>query len=116
MSKGKEMPQAAASITGAKTEPDMALPAEKPEKKGDLAYLGPTITGAARHGTVFKNGILPEKAQECIAELPQMFRLFVGVDKMPEAIRELKKKQSTLRAVYDQTVAHFNAQKFTRRV
>ncbi len=97
MSKGKAAQEAAA-------------PTETAKKKGDLMYLGPTITGAARRGTVFKDGVLPKKAQECIAELPQMDRLFVEVDKMPEAVRELRKKQSALRAIYNQV-----AQKFVRR-
>lgn len=81
------------------------------KKKGDLMYLGPTIIGAARHGTVFKSGVLPKKAQECIAEHPQMSRLFVELDKTPDASRELRKKQSALGAIYDQTAEHFNAQK-----
>lgn len=93
-----------------KAAQETAAPTETAKKKGDLMYLGPTITGAARRGTVFKDGVLPKKAQECIAELPQMNRLFVEVDKMPEAVRELRKKQSALRAIYNQV-----AQKFVRR-
>lgn len=90
-----------------KAAQEAAAPTKTAKKKGDLMYLGPTITGAARRGTVFKDGILPKKAQECIAELPQMERLFVEVDKMPEAVRELRKKQSALKAVYNQVAAHF---------
>lgn len=86
---------------------EAAAPAAKAKKKGNLMYLGPTITGAARRGTVFKDGILPPKAQECIAELPQMERLFVEVDKMPEAVRELRKKQSALGVIYNQVASHF---------
>lgn len=97
MSKGKAAQEAAA-------------PTETAKKKVDLMYLGPTITGTARRGTVFKDGILPKKVQECIAELPQMARLFVEIDKMPEAVKELGKKQSALVAIYNQV-----AQKFVRR-
>ena len=96
MSKGKEAPEAAA-------------PAAKAKRKGDLMYLGPTVAGAVRRGTVFKDGILPEKAKECIAALPMMERLFVGVEKMPEAVKELRKKQSALGAVYDQAAVRFGA-------
>lgn len=102
MSKGKEVQEA-------------AVPAAKAKKKGDLMYLGPTIIGVARHGTVFKDGILPEKAQKCIKEFPQMLHLFVEINKMPEAVRDLRKKQSVLGTICDQTKAHFNAQKLTRR-
>ena len=78
-------------------------------------YLGPTITGVARHGTVFKDGVFPEKAQKCIKEFPQMLHLFVELNKMPEAVRDLRKKQSVLGTICDQTKAQFNAQKLTRR-
>lgn len=86
---------------------EAAAPAAKAKKKGSLMYMGPTITGVAKRGTVFKDGILPRKAQECIAELPQMERLFVEVDKMPEAVRELRKKQSALGVIYNQVESHF---------
>lgn len=100
-----------AAQEAAKTEP-----AAKAGKKGSLMYLGPTITGAARHGTVYKDGVLPKKAQECIAEFPQMSRLFVEVDRVPEVTRELGRKQGALGTIYDQAAERFNAQKFTRRV
>lgn len=87
------------------------VPVVKMKKKGDLMYLGPTIIGAARRGTVFRNGILPKKAQECIAEFPQMDRLFVEMDRIPEAVREIRKKQGVLKTIYAQVEAHFGAQK-----
>lgn len=102
MSKGKEVQET-------------VVPMVKVKKKGDLMYLGPTVVGVARHGTVFKDGALPEKAQQCIKELPQMLHLFVELNKMPEAVRELRKKQSVLGTICDQTDAHFNAQKLIRR-
>lgn len=86
-------------------------PVKKREKKGDLVYLGPSIQGTIRRFTVFKDGVLTKKTQECVEEFPVMKRLFVEVCKMPEAVKELNKKQSALEAVYEQT-----AQKFTRRV
>lgn len=94
-----------------KTVQESAVPVEKTKKKGDLMYLGPTITGVVKRGTVFKDGVLPKKAQECIAELSMMERLFVELDKMPEMLRELGKKHSALGAIYGQV-----AQKFARRV
>lgn len=82
---------------------------EEKEKRGNRMYLGPTITGVVRHGTVFKDGVLPKRATECIAELPVMERLFVETDRMPEAVTELGKKQSALGAVYARVAEHFNA-------
>ncbi len=96
MSKDKEATKAAISV------------AEVEKKGGDLMYLGPTITGVVKRGTVFKDGILPKRAQEYITEFPQMERLFVKVDNAPEAVKELRKKQGVLSAVYDQVAAHFN--------
>ncbi len=84
-------------------------------KKGDMMYLGPTIAGAVQHSTVFKGGVLPKEAQERIDELPMMGRLFVEVDKVPGAVKELRRGQSVLGTVYAQVEAHFNAQKSLRR-
>ncbi len=86
-----------------------AVPGRAPEKSGNRMYLGPTITGAVRYGTVFKGGVLPKRAQECVAELPVMERLFVETNRMPEAVKELGKKQSALGAVYALVAAYFNA-------
>lgn len=91
-------------------KPEEPVSATKQKKNGDRMYLGPTIIGVVRHGTVFRDGAMPEKAKECTDEFPMMERLFVDVDKMPEAIRELKKKTSALKTVYEQT-----AQKYAGR-
>lgn len=78
-------------------------PAEKKqEKKENLVYLGPTITGVVRHSAVFENGVLPERTQKCVAEFPMMERLFVQLDEMPEAVKELRKEQSVLSTIYKQ--------------
>ena len=103
MNKGKEKPEA-------------SVPAAKERKKEDLMYLGPTIMGAVKRGTVYKDGHLPKKAQECIKELPMMERLFIEMDKMPEAVREIGKQQSALRMIYDQIASHFSTQKSTGRI
>lgn len=112
MSKVKEAPEAVAALE--KEKPRTAAPA-KP-KKGDLMYLGPTIVGAARHGTVFKDGILPKRAQECIGEVPQMSRLFIEMDRVPEAVKELRNKQGVLSAIHDLVESHFSTQKSMRRI
>lgn len=78
-------------------------------KPGNRMYLGPSIPGAVRHGTVFQDGVLPEKAKECVRQLPVMERLFVGAEGMPEAVRELRRDQSMLRAVYARVEAYFHA-------
>lgn len=103
--------------TGEETVPELnAVTAteksgEKTDKKVDLMYLGPSIVGAVRHSTVFKNGILPKKAQECVSEYPVMEQLFVEIAKAPDAIKELNKKQSALSAIYAQTAQKFKGGK-----
>lgn len=89
----------------AKTEKKPA--ADTAKKQGNLMYLGPTIVGVVRHSVVFKDGVLPEKVKNCIKELPMMEKLFVDVEKIPEAIKELNKKQSALGTIYTQVKKKF---------
>lgn len=81
-------------------------PVEK-KKQGNLMYLGPTITGVVRHSTVFKEGILPKKVKECIEQLPMMEKLFVPLDGISKATKELKKEQSVLGTIYTQVANKF---------
>lgn len=76
-----------------------------------LVYVGPTIPGVIRRSTVFKKGVLPKKAQDCVSEFPMMGRLFVETGKLPYAAKELNKKQSVLGEIYSQV-----EQRFVRRV
>ena len=78
-------------------------------EKVDLMYVGPSIVGAIRYSTVFKDGILPEEVEKCITAYPAMRRLFVPLDGLADATLQLK-KPSALSVIYKQT-----AQKFTRR-
>lgn len=80
---------------------------QKKEEVQDLMYLGPSIVGVIRHSTVFKNGMLPEKAKECINELPMMEKLFVPIGDMPKAVKEIKKDQSVLHTIYIQVAKKF---------
>lgn len=98
-------------------EKALDLKSTKPEirvdsgKKGNLVYLGPTIKGTIQSSTTFKDGILPKRVQDCLEELPLMERLFVGIDEMPKAVKELKKRQSALSVIYMQTVQRFTGGK-----
>lgn len=89
-------------------ETDEAVVVEAVEKKAeqkvaqDLMYLGPTITGVVRHSTVFKNGVLTAKTQDCVDKFPMMGKLFVPIGDMPEAVKEVRKDQSVLHTVYVQ--------------
>ena len=84
---------------------------DKQGEKKSLIYIGPAIAGIVRNSTAFKNGILPKELQKCVAEFPMMERLFVEIDKLPDAVRELKNKQSVLGVVYEQTARNFSGGK-----
>ena len=83
----------------------------KREPKETLVYLGPTITGVVRHSDAFSEGILPERAQKCVADFPMMERLFVKISEMPEAVKELRKEQSVLSTIYKQTVNKYQTRR-----
>ena len=72
-----------------------------------VMYLGPTNVRVIRHSTVFKEGVLPEKVQECVKQLPMMERLFVSIGDIPEAVKEINKNQSVLRTIYGQVTNNF---------
>ena len=80
----------------------------KKEKQGNLMYLGPTITGVVRHSTVFKNGVLSKKVNECVEKFPVMKKLFATVEDVPYVVKELNKTQSALRTIYSQTAEKFS--------
>lgn len=80
---------------------------EKQKSREAVMYLGPTIVGVIRHSTVFKEGVLPEKVQECVKQLPMMERLFVSIGDIPEAVKEINKNQSVLRTIYGQVTNNF---------
>ena len=83
----------------------------KQEQKENIVYLGPTITGVARHSEVFEDGVLPVKAQKSIAEFPMMERLFVKISEMSDAVKELRKEQSVLSTIYKQTANKYQTRR-----
>lgn len=89
--------------TEVKTE---VAPAKKQEKK-NLMYLGPSITGVIRHAEVYAGGI-PEAAKACVSQLPVMERLFVSLDDAADAVKELRKEESALGAIYAQVEQNFS--------
>ena len=77
------------------------------KKQSNLMYLGPTIAGVVRHSTIFKNGVLPKKLNECVEQFPAMKKLFVTMGDIPKAVKELNKEQSLLGTIYSQTAKKF---------
>lgn len=79
---------------------------QKPDDE-NVIYLGATIPGIVRHAQVFTDGVLPGSALKAISEFPMMRRLFVRLSEMPEAVKELRKEQSALGAIYKQTAIKY---------
>ena len=63
------------------------------------AYIGPTLQGIIQGGTVFSGG-LPPKAAAVVAAYPFMAGLFVNVENLAEARKELKKAGSERNMLY----------------
>lgn len=78
------------------------------KKQSNLMYLGPTITGVVRQSTIFKNGVLPKKLNECVEKFPAMRKLLVPMDEVPMVTKELNKEQSALGTIYSQVAKKFN--------
>ena len=69
--------------------------------KENTMYMGPSISGAIQHATVFKEGILTPKAEECVKKFPALEKLFVPISRINAAAKELNEKHSVLRTIYD---------------
>lgn len=107
MSKAKATEAPVVETAGEVVEQTKSKPAtvaQQKKPKEDKMYLGPTIVGVVRHSTVFKNGVLPAKVEDCVKKFPAMQKLFVTMKELPAASMELRKKQSALGAIYAQVV------------
>ena len=75
---------------------------KKSEGSGNLMYLGPSLIGIIRHSTVFK---------KCCDEYPPMKKLFVSLDGIAAASKELGKEQSVLGTICTQVSKRFTGGK-----
>ena len=84
---------------------------KKSEGSGNLMYLGPSLIGIIRHSTVFKDGVLPDKVKKCCDEYPSMKKLFIPLDGIAAASKELGKEQSVLETICTQVSKRFTGGK-----
>lgn len=68
-----------------------------------IVYCGPTIRGVAKQYTVFQNG-LPAALEEAAQAKPAIRGLIVPLEKLPEAMRDLRNGSGSIFALY-QSVA-----------
>lgn len=67
-------------------------------------YMGPTIRGCVIHGTLFKDGKLPEMVSKKIQNIPVLQSLFIPVSKLGEARKELSNSKSEISICYEKAV------------
>lgn len=65
-----------------------------------FAYVGPTLPGIVKEGTVYENGSNGTLMQAC-KKMPALTDMIVTVDALPEALRELKIPDSALTVKYN---------------
>lgn len=75
------------------------------EKRSAVIYLGPSITGVAVTGTIYKNGLTPQM-QKLKEELPAMGRLLVTVEHTAKMRKELRDPQSAASVCYQKTLEY----------
>lgn len=90
------------SITIAGDELTAEVAPVQPEKAAEqnLMYIGPTIPNLIRHGIVYADGKLPQKIEDAIASYKPMRQLFVTIDEIPSAVKEIKLKTGALAIIY----------------
>lgn len=69
---------------------------------GTLVYCGPTIPGVAKQFTSYRGGI-PEALTAAQKQTPVLGGLTVPLDKLPEAMRQLREKTGPIYALYRKT-------------
>lgn len=65
-----------------------------------FVYIGPTLPGIAKEGTIYENGSDVALIQAC-KMMPALTDMIVPIDALPEALRELKVPDSALLVKYD---------------
>lgn len=107
--KGEPAIEAEAPIEAEPVKEEVKAP-EPEAKKENLMYVGDSIIGVVRHSTVYADGVFTPAIDKCIAAFPAMARLFVKIDDIPGALKEVKEKHSPLYVINKEVTS-----KFTRR-
>jgi len=71
----------------------------KKEVPKTVIYVGPNIGTVLRRFCVFKNG-LPDTLTPLLQERPALTGLFVDVEQLPNAVRDLNDPNSTISTLY----------------
>ena len=79
--------------------PKPAKSRERENANQTVMYIGPTITGKIAGNTTFKNG-KPRTVEEILKKYPYVEGLFIPVEKIADARKQLADKNSYLAVLY----------------
>ena len=65
-----------------------------------FAYIGPTLPGIVKEGTIYENGSDGALMQAC-KKMPALTDMIVTINALPEALQELKVPDSALSVKYN---------------
>lgn len=69
----------------------------KPKK---VVYLGPTLPGVAKEGTIYIDGITPQLEEAC-EQMPTIREFIVPVDTYEEVAKRLKDSEDGMSQIYN---------------
>lgn len=83
--------------------------AQKATTKGSakeaVMYIGPSVTGVAVKGTLYKEGKLPELLKKKIEEIPVLASLLVPVSRLTQTTKERRDPKSEISTCYANAAA-----------
>lgn len=80
----------------------------EPERTGNVMYIGPTIRNTIQKGTTFAGGVYPSKVNAVLDEFPAGKMLFVPVEELTEAVKNLNTKNSALANISDRMAREYS--------
>lgn len=89
------------------TQPKKKAAAKKAEVK-PVMYLGPDIRGVASHGCVYNNGF-SKAITEKMEKIPAFRQLFVPIDELSRAQKDLQDKESSISICYEKVSKELKA-------
>lgn len=74
-------------------------------EKEVVIWLGPSISGVAMTGTVYKNG-LPPQMQKAVDDVPALANLLVPITRAVKVRRDLSNPRSASKICYDRALKY----------
>jgi hypothetical protein len=96
----EDVQEVSVTIDGGELTAEVAPVQPKKAAEQNLMYIGPTIPNLIRHGIVYADGKLPQKIEDAITSYKPMRQLFVTIDEIPSAVKEIKLKTGALAIIY----------------